>query len=468
MTSAQTAAATRHAHMHPGYTLITWEPVAMPVYGLTADLVLQQEKPLPPVDEFVLEAIDAGLSTVEGIGGLLGLEQHVVNYAVTKQIMQDHVVVVPRSDRPQAELALTPIGVTALDSLRYTVPAREQYRLVFDRLLWQVIPRRLNDLMRPREHKDRDLVILPKAERRQTTAADIRTADVARLVNREGGNGVRVDVLAVSAVVRQEARHLEGLLLVFASDSFDDLRFEVVVDGVVSARHSEALARDGRTQQLPYQMLAPAPPLAMHGALMRACVPIDEVREANKAALRSRRHVQEASGGEPNLRADAAPAPVGPDEPHVRSIETWEHRVLLEDAVRAARRRVLILTPGVSREVVDGALLSALDRLAERRVDVRIGIGPDAGIADDGGAAAAAELQALAREHVSLHVVRLGRAVPSTLVFDNIWVTGDFDWLGHRSGRPRPVRHENGALVRVPEAVDAAHAAAVSAHWPAP
>ena len=378
----------------------------MPVYGLTADLVLQQEKPLPPVDEFVLEAIDAGLDTVDGIGGLLGLEQHVVNYAVTKQIMQDHVVVVPRSDRPQPELALTPIGLAALGSLRYTVPAREQYRLVFDRLLWQVIPRRHNDLMRPREHKDRDLVVLPKAERRQTAAADIRTSDVARLVNREGGSGVRVDVLAVSAVVRQEARHLEGLLPVFASDGFDDLRFEVVVDGVVSARHTEALARDGRTQQLPFELRPPAPPLALPGGLMRACVPLEDVRAANKALLRSRRHVQRTDG-EPEPQASPAPGPAGPDEPAVRAIETWEHRVLLEDAALGARRRVLILTPGVSREVVDGALLSALGRLAERRVDVRIGIGPDAGVSDDAGAAAAAELQSLAREHDTVHVVRL-------------------------------------------------------------
>jgi hypothetical protein len=186
MPNTDTMYAIRHAHLHPGYSLAAWEPVAVPAYALTADLVLQQEKTLPPLDEFVLEAVAAGLDTPASIEGLLGLEQHVVNYAVTKQIMHDYLIVVPRNDRPDAQIALTPLGEEALQTLRYTVPAREPYRMVFDRLLWQPIPRRQNDLMRSKDVEGRDLVRLPASTGGQAVPSDLRPQDVATLLNRDG------------------------------------------------------------------------------------------------------------------------------------------------------------------------------------------------------------------------------------------------------------------------------------------
>jgi hypothetical protein len=53
----------------------------------------------------------------------------------------------------------------------------------------------------------------------------------------------------------------------------------------------------------------------------------------------------------------------------VRQIETWEHRALLEDAVATARSRLLIVTPGLARDVVDAAWLASLERLLDRRVE---------------------------------------------------------------------------------------------------
>ena len=459
MHSAETADAVRHAYLHPGFTLAAWETVAIPVYAVAADLVLQQEKTLPPLDEFVLEAVEAGVDTLSGIEGLLGLEQHVVTYAVTKQITHDYMVVVPRSDRPEAQLSLTPLGKEALETLRYTVPAREQYRMVFDRLLWQPIARRQNDLMRGRDHVDRDLVALPRAERRQVAAADLRPQDVAAQLNRDGQNGLRVDVLAVSAIVRQDARYLEAQLLVFVSDDSDDRRYEVAIDGVLSPKHTEALARDARVQQLPFVVAPPAAAPALRDGLARVCVPLEEAREANQALLRSRRH----SPGDPPDGAAAADDAPGPA---VREIDTWEHRVLMDEALAAARSRLLIATLGVCRDVVDSSWLAALEKVVERRVDVRIVIGPPAGPAQERDVVAAAELQALAKEHPTLHVTRVEGPLSPALVWDGVWVAGEFDWLGHRASRPREIRVERGVLVRVQEDADAAARALLDVGWP--
>ena len=57
----------------PGFDLVSYREVALPIHAITFEVVVLDEKPLPPIQEFVLRATDAGLGGIEAISGLLGI-----------------------------------------------------------------------------------------------------------------------------------------------------------------------------------------------------------------------------------------------------------------------------------------------------------------------------------------------------------------------------------------------------------
>lgn len=51
----------------PGFDLVSCQEVGLPVYKVTVDVLTQIRKPIPPIEEFVLKSIDAGLSSEEEV-----------------------------------------------------------------------------------------------------------------------------------------------------------------------------------------------------------------------------------------------------------------------------------------------------------------------------------------------------------------------------------------------------------------
>src|SRR5215213_6663508 len=95
----------------PGFDLVSYREVALPVYAITFEIMVLDEKPLPPIQEFVLRAADRGLGDVESIAGLLGIEQPIATRAAADLLNSDDLVVagVAADDR-QHRLRLTTKG----------------------------------------------------------------------------------------------------------------------------------------------------------------------------------------------------------------------------------------------------------------------------------------------------------------------------------------------------------------------
>ena len=51
--------AVRWAYNWPGFDLVVYEPVAIPMYSLPLEAVIQKRKPLSTIEEFTLRAIAA-------------------------------------------------------------------------------------------------------------------------------------------------------------------------------------------------------------------------------------------------------------------------------------------------------------------------------------------------------------------------------------------------------------------------
>ena len=75
----------------PGFRLADYAEVGLPVYRLTVQAYFLSRKQIPPVEEFVLKAIEAGLDSADGIGGFLGLERLLVDDVMASLVQTDDV-----------------------------------------------------------------------------------------------------------------------------------------------------------------------------------------------------------------------------------------------------------------------------------------------------------------------------------------------------------------------------------------
>ncbi len=62
----------------PGYELASFKEAGLPVYLLTVRVLTLEKKPLGPIEEGVLKAVDAGLNTSEDVSAFLGLSLNVL------------------------------------------------------------------------------------------------------------------------------------------------------------------------------------------------------------------------------------------------------------------------------------------------------------------------------------------------------------------------------------------------------
>jgi hypothetical protein len=147
----------------------------------------------------------------------------------------------------------------------------------------------------------------------------------------------------------------------------------------------------------------------------------------------------------------------------LRLIDTYEHRPLLEQAFRKARKRVIVISPWMSPAAVDHELLDLMGRALDRNVEIVIGWGMPPNEFDNKGTyndertkAVLRRLEALRskKKDRKLRVVRLGNTHEKVLIKDyDFVVVTSFNWFSFRGDPSKGFRQETGVFYSIPEKV---------------
>lgn len=468
MTDSTVIAARRYSEQHPGYQLVTAVEAAIPFSWLTLEVLAQQRKPLPVVDEFVLRFCQQGVDTIPGVAGVLGIGEDAVVAAVARRLSDEHLDYRPdprQADLGARHISLTRAGNAAVTDLQTTTPQRVDHFQAFDRLLWAPATRKSSELPSRADIAAREMLVLPAARTRDVNTDEVTPRAINKFLaaddpqpgraGRKPGGSELIEVLAVEAVTRQRLRYLPVVLLVFAAVDFDDVRLTVVVDDMISNSHDQALAAAGGADGLKITVEPPLGEPALPPQLLAQ-------RASHDAVLGLQRRADTpAPGTAPDEDSATARAELAAFT--VRSVPSFEHPELLTTALASARRRFLLITSHLRDAVVTEELINQLEVMLRRRglvARIAYGLGrPDS----EHDAGALARLTRLAETHHNLILVRIDDNHPHDLIFDDTWVNTSFGWLSFRGGRNRVYRREEGTLIRSVEAVDERHAQGASA-----
>ncbi|MEV8441901.1 hypothetical protein AB0425_31355 [Actinosynnema sp. NPDC051121] len=404
----------------PGLALLGIEKAAVPVTIISTDVLAQEVKQLPLLDEFVLRLLNAGVMDSAAMAAFLGLDRELVDAAVADQYREGAVAF----GQGPGELTLTARGLQLAVEHESVRPIQKTFKVVFDRLTWSVAAYESRELINKAAAVAEGRLLLPGQRTTRIKREDVSPAAVNAIL-RSPGRGASIDVLDVIDVTPSTYKYMPVDVLVYGDQESGDVETAVVVDGDQSEKHDSALSKLGGTEKLGFRVehAGPRPVLPPH-------------LEAER--------VYPAQGG---LLEE--------NSPRVSGIGLLDHPLVLATALQKAVTRLLIATDRAVCSVVDASFLSRLEQRLRSHVQVTLVVPECDKLTEE----ALNRLAQRGRNRLTLH--RPEGTLKNMLIYDGYWIVSDFPWLSYR-GAGRPFRDYEGTVVAVTDDVDYAYETALS------
>ena len=152
----------RHHRRRPGFHLVDYEEVALPVYSLSLRVITLAHKKVPPIEEFVLRSVAAGMSSQEDVAAFLGLQPSVVRAALVSLAQTESLALAGLPGSRAQTLLMTQKGRAVLVDSEVIVP-EEQSITRISMVCYETSSRFRNgpELLQPKEIRERGLVEFP-------------------------------------------------------------------------------------------------------------------------------------------------------------------------------------------------------------------------------------------------------------------------------------------------------------------
>lgn len=417
----------------PGFRLIDYRQVALPVFVVDIDAIVIAPKPLPLADEFLLRSIAEGVDTPDDIAGFLGLEAMFVKKRLGELIGQDLVAYNP-SEGGIARANLTAKGKDARKQAMVVQPKRESFVIACDGITRQALAALPQRLLAGRDVRAFGLLEIRAFPEDKTP----EFSEIARMNLTEalaGGQNRDKKIRRVMSLVhmgKRSRRYREATMLIFRAERGSQIHVEFFIDGRPSPTLSNAFAQhDGvKALHIPEQVAASNV----------------STKEEIKSVLPDLEDSKEAKKSESELNS-----------PEDRFLEVHEHRPLFDRSLREARSRLLIVAPWIRDTVLHRNRLNNVQHLVERGVEVFIGygLGKDDKPGWDKGDQAIHFLNNLTQRYPNLHIHKFGDTHAKILLIDDSFaVIGSFNWLSFEGDSRGDFREEMSFRCNKKEEID--------------
>lgn len=421
----------------PGYELLDYAEVALPVYKVSLRVMLLQHTPLTPMYEFVLKAIRIGIDTLDEIAACLGIPAEMVKATLEGLYSSEEIEIVRGEDGPE-RFRLTRRGEKTTSSLERVRPEQQTIKLFFDGLTREPVDASAAILLSGRDAHDLGMTEIPALPNSKIEVADIDIAAAGRILSKERTGEGRRDLLTIKEIERRQRLHTPAIAMVFQEVGGGEIELLFASETTMLDEHNRrfALAEGPRKTRLLSEFSKPA--VTAQDSFSR------KLQTLNRAIA-----PLAASGRKRTLRAKSPAA-----EGTISSVTVHEHPLLLWDAIANARERVLIICPWITDQVVDKPALASIEKMLKRGVRLYIGYGLDDNDRKKR-KKVPEQLQQLAATFDNFHLRDFGDTHEKVLIKDDEFVAeGSFNWLSFRGDPDRTLRRERSLKVTDPAFVE--------------
>lgn len=435
----------------PGFKLAHFKDAALPVYQLTVKVLTLEKKPINPIEEGCLRAIDAGLGRTKEIREFLGLEDVVLN-TVLASLNSQELINYMGAINGEATASLTLKGKAAVDLAHMSVPEERIIKLMFDPYLKRVVFHQSGLLWKPKEVRSEGKMEVPLCGAKRPEVEDVPLEDIdAALERLRRPYEDSKELLAIRRIERREMLFAPCTMMYFRSETGSEMQVAFYLDNRISVEHENAFRDLGGMDEV--------------GAKHVLADQLSEV--VNQAALAPSEksqllHLQKHTGGLSNEVETEDAVPTAVVNPTLKNIRCHEHPGLLEDALINSKERLMIISPWIRHQVVTDRFVRNLEILLRNGVKVYIGYGlvDEDGRDKAGGKLAITpkaerDLKDLEKRFKNFTFAFIGNTHRKVLVSDGRYaITTSFNWLSFKGDPRDKPRDEAGIYIAKHDYID--------------
>lgn len=469
--------ARHYAKRRPGFHLVSYRRVAMPMFHVTLRVLTIEEREVPPIPLFIMKSVDAGLKRAEEIASFLGLENDVIKAGVIYLLQSGNLILGSQDADRSHRLLLTEKGSATLSSLVMQLPEVIEVSVVVDGLTRQLVTD--VPLISPKSLKSNNLTEIAPYPSYSTISLNEIYPHFPDFFKTYiwGGRNKRtvIDVLEIEGEPERLFRD-DVLALVYKSSTDAQVEIGFTVHGLLSTEHEVIFKRSEQSRQLsllPNNIEGVESVLAevVGSEMVERIQPAEETDDLILQVDASRETITRLKGrlGKTDSQSEKitlekqlmeAQAKLQSlkeslDAIDVRWLEVYEHPAYLEDALTLSKERLMIIAPWITGSVVTPKFLSLLESRLKKNVEVFIGYGfPDRGKSINE-PATIKKLEELAQKFHNFHFKKLGNTHAKVLASDRRYtIATSFNWLSFQGDPTQPFIDQRGFYVNIPDKID--------------
>lgn len=428
MTPEETA---RYHADRPGYELIDFAEVCLPIFKIYMVASLLQHTPLAPIYEFVLRAVRLGVDDVEGIAACLGIPQRMVQDTIKALHDTEELAFVPGDGEGGDRFVLTRKGERTTTSLERIRPEQQTIPIYFDGLTRSPIEPPVQPLLSGKQPEQLGIKEIPALPASKIDVDDIDVTEAGKMFSKERSSEGRRDLLSIKSIERRMRLHWPVTALVFQPIDGGDVELLFADETRMLDAHNRAFAlAEGARKTRLLSEFAKVDQIGTDSfarKVTRLAKTVDSVKAGTGRKLTLRMRTDYPEGA-------------------IQRLSVLDHRPLFVDALQHAKRRVMIFSPWITALVMDRPTIAQFRKLLERGVNLHIGYGLD----EDGKTPKPIPegLQKLASDFSNFELRRFGDTHEKVLIKDDEFVVfTSFNWLSFRGDADRRMRRELGVKI---------------------
>jgi hypothetical protein len=384
--------AARKYQFREGFHLVDYGEVGLPIFRLTLEAITMAPRFMPTIQEFAMRCLALGETHEADVANMLGLKLDAVVGAMNVLIADGYVTREPNIEGGDT-FHLTEAGESRLLSDRVEIPQEEMIVVDYDGI--RRVPLRLTgeSVVRPALLQGTGAVQIRPYPAEAPGVDDLAIPDISKVIRRQRSEDFRRTVLSLKRVVRRNNLFREGVALIYAADKLDEVQVAFIIDDKLSDAYELAFAQHGGPRKMGFLRAIADTDLSkklekMVGRPMYRSMPDREAMTAARKlevdSLVELDSVRKAAAGLP----PSGPSPVAAalvaaekrlevakhelDAFEVRPLACYEQNELLDAALKAARKSLVITSAGIQPSIVNAARLREIDLLIGEGVQIEI------------------------------------------------------------------------------------------------
>ena len=426
-------------HARPECKLVAIEDCGIPVTSLEVNLLTQRKREMAIVDEFVLRLLSNGPVSRERVGSVLGLQPEFV-IEILARLISDTVVV---QERESKLLRISAFGRHVLDKDGDIFPTNHSESIYFNRVTWEIETSPIIRAISRKAALESNWVILPSVHKGKISDEDVTLEKIRSFFGLDSAK--KIEILSLQSIRQKgSAKYVYGKLLAYQNHLTGKVEPLIALDGILreditSSLISQNVDMSGlgfpdAEQILPLDKIQ----LEKYNEDFLVMDPVfeDIIEVADKKTSQ-------------NISPEALIS-----APIIRDVDTFEHVIYLEKALKAARSRILIISPWIKGNVVNDVFVSHLEDRIRKGVRVDIVYGyknqKERNSDDYRGSHknALQKLYALMKKYPQkMEIHELDDSHAKIMLFDDVVIKTSFNWLSFKGDPERTYRFESGTYI---------------------